>query len=121
MDIILHKHYENVNGIKIKPGQYVITDARLGGLGRYLVDNGHATIVETELTDIEHVPGESLETEGNEPVVEEANDEDAHTEIEALNMDEIKAALDVLGVEYNSQARKAELVALLAEARTAGD
>lgn len=63
MKIQLLGHYSNINH-SIPQGEYELSDERLHGLGKYLVDTGHACVIEDAL-----------------PVVEASSDE---PEIEAL-------------------------------------
>lgn len=48
MKIILSAHYQNVNGVRIAPGEYEGTDPALHGLAQYLVDTGHAVALADE-------------------------------------------------------------------------
>ena len=48
MKIILSAYYQNVNGVRIAPGEYEVTDPALHGLAQYLVDTGHAVALADE-------------------------------------------------------------------------
>lgn len=48
MKIILSAYYQNVNGVRIAPGEYEGTDPALHGLAQYLVDTGHAVALAVE-------------------------------------------------------------------------
>jgi len=46
MRIYLPKFYQNTKGIRIQSGYYNIDDKALGGYGNYLVNTGHAILID---------------------------------------------------------------------------
>lgn len=52
MRIELLGHYSNINH-SISQGEYEVNDERLHGLGKYLVDTGHARVIEEALPVVE--------------------------------------------------------------------
>ena len=48
MKIILSAYYQNVNGVRIAPGEYEGNAPALHGLAQYLVDTGHAVALADE-------------------------------------------------------------------------
>lgn len=92
-------------GQHIQPGEYDWEDKALFNLARYLVDNGHAEIVSgtspTDTQDIEVVVDTVPDQQPDEPALDER--------------DELMAALDEAGIEYDGRWGIARLQAALDE------
>ena len=75
---VLHTYQSVALGARvIAPGVYDIGDPALWGQGRYLVDNGHARVMDTKSSD--PVETKPVEVETVEPTIEEMPEEGVDT------------------------------------------